>query len=57
MNYIYENIQFNNNTPIKIFVHSLNYVQNHWHDALEILFVLKGNISIRINNCVYQLRE
>lgn len=57
MNYIYENIQFNSSIPIKIFIHNLNYTENHWHDALEILLVLDGSISIGIGNSVYQLDE
>lgn len=57
MDYEFENIQFNSDIPIKIFVHNLNYTQNHWHDALEILFVLDGSIHIGIGNSVYQLRK
>lgn len=55
MGYIFENIQFNSDIPINIFVHNLNYVQNHWHDALEILFVLDGNVHIGIGKHVYEL--
>ncbi len=57
MSDIFENIQFNSDIPIKIFVHNLNYTQNHWHDALEILFILEGEIHIGIGNCVYQLKK
>jgi len=57
MNNTFESIQFNNNNPIKIFVHNLNYTQNHWHDALEILFVLDGNIQIGIGNSSYLLQK
>lgn len=57
MNFIHETIQFNNNIPIKIFVHNVSYVQNHWHDALEVLFVLRGEIDIAIDNCHYHMRD
>ncbi len=57
MDYEFENIQFNSDIPIKIFVHNLNYTQNHWHDALEILFVLEGSIHIGIGNSVHQLQK
>lgn len=57
MDYIFENIQFNSDIPFRIFVHNLNYTQNHWHDALEILFVLDGTIHIGIGNSVFQLQQ
>ncbi len=57
MNYTFEKIQFNSDIPIRIFVHNLNYTQNHWHDALEILFVLDGTIHIGIGNSIYQLQK
>lgn len=57
MNNIFENIQFNSDIPIRIFLHNLNYTQNHWHDALEILFMLDGTIHIGIENLVCQLHK
>lgn len=57
MSSIYETIKFNSKMQMNIFIHSVNYVQNHWHDSLEILFVLKGNVNIVIDENVYYLSQ
>lgn len=46
MNTTYESISFNRELPVKLLLHSAGFVQNHWHDALEILFMLEGSINI-----------
>ena len=46
MNTAYEAINFNKEIPVNLLLHSAGFVQNHWHDALEILFVLEGNINV-----------
>lgn len=57
MEFIYETIKFNKSLPIKIFVHSVNYVQNHWHNSIELLFILSGSVNIVINAISYELKE
>ena len=57
MTYSLENIHYKIDLPVNIFVHNLNYTQNHWHDALEILFVLDGNIRINLGNSSYELAK
>jgi xylan 1,4-beta-xylosidase len=32
-------------------------MENHWHDALEILFVLDGSIHLGIGNSVFHLQK
>ncbi|WP_042276338.1 GH39 family glycosyl hydrolase [[Clostridium] dakarense] len=57
MNSIYESIKFSSKMQMNIFIHSVNYVQNHWHESLEILFVLKGNVNIVIDDTLYNLNQ
>ena len=57
MSSIYETIKFSSKTKMNLFVHSVNYVQNHWHESLEILFILKGNVNIVIDDTLYNLKQ
>lgn len=57
MSSIYETIKFSSKMQMNIFIHSVNYVQNHWHESLEILFVLKGNVNIVIDESAYYLSQ
>ncbi len=57
MDYIYESIKFSKTFPVNLFVHKVNYVQNHWHESIELLFILSGRVSLSIGNFVYELKE
>jgi xylan 1,4-beta-xylosidase len=57
MNFTYEIIEMNKDLPIHIFLHSVDYVTNHWHDSIEIIFVLKGKVSVSVNDKRYHLNE
>lgn len=57
MNFTYEIIEMNQKLPIHIFLHSVDYVTNHWHDSIEIIFVLKGKVSVSVNDKKYDLNE
>lgn len=56
MNHTYEVIK-TNELPIHIFLHSVKYVNKHWHDSLELLFVLKGRVTVWVHNEQYDLFE
>jgi xylan 1,4-beta-xylosidase len=56
MDYIYETIKFNKTLPVNIFVHSVNHVQNHWHESLELLFILSGGINVAVEGEKYELK-
>jgi AraC-like DNA-binding protein/mannose-6-phosphate isomerase-like protein (cupin superfamily) len=47
--------------PIKIFITELNqtctYVPPHWHDFIEILYLLEGEAKIQINNSYYDIKD
>ncbi|MBZ9685403.1 helix-turn-helix domain-containing protein [Clostridium estertheticum] len=57
VDYMYEIIKFSNVLPIKIFIHKVNYVPNHWHESLELLFILSGKVNIVIDGIKYELNE
>ena len=53
----YEFIRSEEGLPLKVFLHSVNRIQMHWHNELEILFILKGSIELRIGSELYLLKE
>ena len=53
----YEMIQFSKALPIKLFAHGVDIVPSHWHDQIEILFVLDGSIKVTANNYSHILSE
>ncbi|AFH60783.1 GH39 family glycosyl hydrolase [Paenibacillus caseinilyticus] len=57
MDYTYEIIPTSSRLPLHIFFHNVRYVPNHWHDSLELLFVLKGSAMITVQNKPYSLSE
>ncbi|WP_426452133.1 GH39 family glycosyl hydrolase [Paenibacillus sp. S-38] len=57
MDYTYEIIPTSGRLPLHIFFHNVRYVPNHWHDSLELLFVLKGSAMITVQNKPYSLTE
>lgn len=57
MEYRYENIEHNSKIPIKIFTHTLEQFPYHWHEDMEILFVLKGNVEIFVDKEVTLLKD
>ncbi|MDU5110220.1 MAG: AraC family transcriptional regulator [Clostridium sp.] len=57
MEYSYENIEHKLNIPIRIFTHYLDKFPYHWHEEMEILFVLKGRVELFIDKEVNILEE
>ncbi|MEE4561865.1 AraC family transcriptional regulator [Paenibacillus polymyxa] len=61
MEYKYELVQADNHFPLKIIAHSSNepaYIPRHWHDSIEISYVLSGRIdNIYIDGMNYSSRE
>lgn len=53
----HEIIPFSQNVPIKIFMHKLGNVPKHWHQSLELLFVLAGSVNIVVGDKRYLLEE
>ncbi len=45
-----EKIDFANELPVRTFVRCIEHYPYHWHDALEIIWVLKGSVNISIGS-------
>ena len=57
MNFTYEIIEMNKELPMHIFLNSVDYVTNHWHDSIEVIFLLKGKVSVSVNDKRFELNE
>ncbi|GGA13241.1 hypothetical protein GCM10008018_67710 [Paenibacillus marchantiophytorum] len=55
--YTYENIETDEHLPVHLFLHSTHQVPNHWHDSIEILFVLKGKLQLFTKDRYTELNE
>lgn len=55
--YTYENIEVDDHLPVHMFLHSTHQVPNHWHDSIEILFVLKGKLELFTKDRFRELNE
>ncbi len=57
MDHTYEIIHTDQKLPMHIFFHRVRYVPNHWHDSMELLFVLRGKAIVAVQGKPYVLRE
>ncbi len=57
MEYRHEIIDFGQSIPVKFFVHQLGYSGLHWHNSLELLFVVSGSVSITVAGHIHVLSE
>ena len=57
MKQTHEIIAFDNTVPIKCFLHRLGFTRRHWHESLEILFILSGSVEVILKDQVYTLKE
>lgn len=56
-NSIYELVETEDTLPFDVSLHSVNYVPNHWHNSVEIIFVLRGTLEVTANNQKVRLSE
>lgn len=52
-----ELISFNEKIPMRLYSYNLNELKTHWHNGIEIILVLSGEISIIVNDKAYNLKE
>lgn len=57
MKYPYELINHEEKLPIKVFLHNINQYPIHWHEEIELIFVLQGTIKIIEENKSFELKE
>ena len=58
-NHIYEMIQVPETTGVRFFTdHDTgSYYPNHWHDAIEIIYMVKGELELIVESVSYHLHE
>lgn len=54
--YIYEDIEFAEKTPVKYFIAAIDESWAHWHNEIEILFLLSGTLKITVKDAQYDLK-
>lgn len=57
MEYRHEIINFGDRVPVRCFIHQLGHSGRHWHDSLELLFVLSGSVTIIVDGEKYVLDQ
>ena len=50
-------ISYINDLPITISLESVNDYPIHWHNSIEIIFVLEGSVNVRIESGNYEIEE
>ncbi|MEK5026739.1 GH39 family glycosyl hydrolase [Paenibacillus sp. FSL M7-1046] len=55
MEFRHEVISFPKQLPIKFFLHRIGHVNRHWHQSLELIINIKGNVHITVSNLSYEL--
>lgn len=53
----HEIINYQSNVPIKLFYQRIGSVAKHWHNSIEILFVLSGTMTAAVEDRTWQLQE
>lgn len=58
-NHIYEIINVPKATGVRFFteVDTGSYFPNHWHDAIEIIYMVKGELDVTVESMGYHLQE
>ncbi|MBB3113903.1 xylan 1,4-beta-xylosidase [Paenibacillus phyllosphaerae] len=54
---IYEFVETSDNLPFDVSLHSVNYIPSHWHNSVEIIFVLRGTLEVTVNQTMTALSE
>ncbi|HEY5563712.1 MAG TPA: helix-turn-helix domain-containing protein [Clostridiaceae bacterium] len=52
-----EYVSYMNDLPINITLESISDYPIHWHNSIEIIFVLEGNINVLIESGIYEVVE
>ncbi|MGZ9583041.1 GH39 family glycosyl hydrolase [Paenibacillus marinisediminis] len=56
-NSIFELIETDDTLPFDVSLNSVNYVPSHWHNSVEIIFVLSGHLEVTVGSQNYSLME
>lgn len=53
----FEYISFENDFPIRVFVQRVTNYKLHWHNQIEILYVIKGSINVTAGGTTFTLHK
>ncbi|RED40995.1 GH39 family glycosyl hydrolase [Paenibacillus sp. VMFN-D1] len=56
-NSVFELLEIDDSLPFDVSLHSVNYVPSHWHNSVEIIFVLRGTLEVSIDTVSHTLKE
>ncbi|UUZ82298.1 AraC family transcriptional regulator [Paenibacillus sp. P26] len=54
---IYEIVETGDTLPFDVSLHSVNYVPSHWHNSMEMIFVLSGTLEVTVHTERHTLTE
>lgn len=54
---IYELVETSDTLPFDVSLHSVNYVPSHWHNSVEMIFVLRGSLEVTVGHKQQTLSE
>lgn len=59
LKYLYKNelIKYTDNLPIKLYVCRIESVPLHWHQEMEILLLVKGELQVNVENMYYHMQK
>lgn len=57
MEYRHEMIHFSGQVPFKVYLHRIGNVPKHWHQSLELLYVVEGSTQLILEQNIYDLSE
>lgn len=55
--YVFEDIDFTEKIPIKYFIAAIEDSWAHWHNEIEILFLLSGTLQITVEDAHHDLKS
>ncbi|MGV8979604.1 GH39 family glycosyl hydrolase [Clostridium sp.] len=50
-------IDFGASSPMNFSIHEIGKIKRHWHQSIELLYILSGSVQIKFHNMQYNLRE
>lgn len=54
---IFELVETADDLPFDVSLHRVNYVPSHWHNSVEIIFVLSGNLEVTVGTERHTITE
>jgi AraC-type DNA-binding domain-containing proteins len=55
--YVFEQIEYVKDVPLKCFIAGIDYSSSHWHPDIEIVFLLKGKLRLLVDGEDFIMEE